>query len=254
MKPDNRPNTLSNAPLQYAPENELGVVYFFAHIARKLQYRVERVRQEFPDCIAYKRAGDSEKRVRIEFELKSGNFKAHKHDPRKCDCIVCWHNDWPDHPSNLEIIELKRYFGVAPKVWIQPALKSQWHWLDDNDNLRWSLSKRVTHGDLLLMYRCHPEKSIREIFVLQGGLAKGKASWREGDAYFGRIIRLCDLGSPIFLEDMQRHKVLQTSPFVRRNMQGNHLVSEYWSYLYEMIIARNPKLKLLLRDYAPEKL
>jgi hypothetical protein len=56
---------LDHAPLDYAPENEQGVVFLFAHLARRrFGLRVERVQQGFPDCIAY-RTG---RRVRIEFE------------------------------------------------------------------------------------------------------------------------------------------------------------------------------------------
>jgi hypothetical protein len=254
MKREHRPNTLKDAPMQYAPQNELGVVFLFAQIAKKLQLRVEEVRPHFPDCIAYKRTGDTEKRVRIEFEFKSINFRSHKHDPKECDCIVCWHHDWPDVPGSIEVIELKRYFGATAKVWIQPVIKNQWHWLDEYDEINWGLSKRATPGDLLLMYRCYPEKKISEVFIFAGELSRAKADWREGDCYGGVIRRLCDLAAPIFLDDMRNHKVLKTSSFIRGNMQGNLLVSEYWPYLYEMIVTRNPQARKALSEYAPENL
>ena len=248
-----RPNTLTNAPLQYAPTNELGVVYLFAHIAKKLQFQIEEIRPKFPDCIAYRKAGNSERLVRIEFEFKSTNFRTHKHNPKDCDCIACWHHDWPDAPQHLEIIELRRHFDAAPKIWIQPVIKNQWHWLD-NSRINWGLSKRSTPGDLLLMYRCYPEKSIKDIFIFTGELNRAKADWREGDCYGGEIKRICTLDSPIYLEDFRHHAILKTASFVRKNMQGNLLVSEYWPYLYQMIISRNVRLKKLLSKFAPEKL
>jgi len=168
---------LHNAPLQYAPENELGVVFLFSQGAKKLQFRVEQIRPQYPDCIAYRKIGNLEKRVRIEFEYKSSNFRSHKHDPKDCDCIICWHHDWPGAPKHLEIIELKRHFGVGVKIWIQPAVKSQWFHLDGTEKLNWALSKRTTPGDFLLMYRCVPEKSISEIFRFTGELGVGKAEW-----------------------------------------------------------------------------
>ena len=142
----------------------MGVVYLFANIAKKLQFRIEAIRVAYPDCIAYRHVGDREKRVRIEFEFKSSNFKAHRHDPALCDCIVCWHHDCPTIPRHIEVIELKRFFGVPFKVWIQAAHKSQQHWLDEVDRINWALSPRVTHGDLLLMYRSYPVCSITDIF------------------------------------------------------------------------------------------
>jgi hypothetical protein len=63
LKNSERPLPLNNAPLQYAPENELGVVFLFSAIAKRLQFRVEKIRAAYPDCIAYRHSGDSEKRV-----------------------------------------------------------------------------------------------------------------------------------------------------------------------------------------------
>ncbi|MBU4315294.1 hypothetical protein KJ673_02715 [Patescibacteria group bacterium] len=246
-----RPNSLTNAPLQYAPQNEIGVVYLFAHIARKKQFRIEKIRPQFPDCIAYRRSGDQEKLVRIEFEYRSSSFKAHHHDTKKCDCIVCWHHDWPDCP--LEVIELKKSFHSVPKVWIQPVIKSQWHNLDLK-HLDWGLSKRATIGDILLMYRCYPDKAIRDIFIITGELSRGVASWRNGSCYSAAVKRLCKLTAPLFLEDFKTHRVLKTAGFVRRNFQGNLLVSEYWAYIHELITKRNPKTLKILKKYDPEKM
>ncbi|MBN2496603.1 MAG: hypothetical protein JXR96_18585 [Deltaproteobacteria bacterium] len=256
MKKEHKPVALKNAPLEYAPSNELGVVFLFANVARRLQFRIEEIRPQFPDCIAYRRIGDSEKRTRIEFEFRSSNFKAHRHAVRKCDVIVCWHHDWPDAPSSLEIIELKRYFGVARKVWILQALKGQWEYLDDHNCMDWGMSKRTTPGDVLLMYRCSPVRAITDVFTFSGdGLARNSAGWRDGEAYFGQIKRVCRLRSPVFLDDLRKHRVLKTASFVRRNMQGvGLLATEYWSYLYEMILERNPAMEKPLRNVRPERL
>ena len=122
--------------------------------------------------------------------------------------------------------------------------------------MEWALSKRVTGGDFLLMYRAWPTCSITEVFRFAGhGLQRGSATWRDGDANFGRVERICALDSPIFLDDLRRQRVLRTASFVRRNMQGRGLlVSEYWLYLYSMIYERNPKIRRALVNYAPEKL
>src|SRR5260370_20079988 len=131
MKSSERPLPLKNAPLQYAAENELGVVFLFSRIAKRLQFRIEKIRAAYPDCIAYRHAGDREKRIRIEFEFRSSNFRAHKHDAKDCDCIVCWDHDWPGVPDHIEVIELKRFFGTPFKVWIQVAIKDQQPQLDE---------------------------------------------------------------------------------------------------------------------------
>ncbi len=70
---------------------------------------VEAIQVSFPDCVAKKRddqRGDRWRRVRIEFEFRSRNFKDHGHDASRCDLIVCWEHNWPECP--LSVVELRR--------------------------------------------------------------------------------------------------------------------------------------------------
>ena len=95
--------------LQHAPTNEIGVVFLFGLLAPSLGYLVESLGPGFPDCAAKRRLrgpGQPWERVRIEFEFRSRNFLAHKHDAKQCDLVICWEHDWPDCP--LEVLELKR--------------------------------------------------------------------------------------------------------------------------------------------------
>ena len=87
----------------------MGVIYVFAVLAPSLGYVVEILRTRFPDCIARRKLdepGGAWEQVRIEFEFKSRNFVAHRHDSSQCDLIVCWEHDWPDCP--LEVLELRQ--------------------------------------------------------------------------------------------------------------------------------------------------
>jgi hypothetical protein len=76
--------------------------------------RVEKVRAGYPDCIAYSQG----KRIRIEFEYRSRNFRVHKHRLRACDWIVCWIHDWPEKPKNLRVVELRKEYGLVFNVWL----------------------------------------------------------------------------------------------------------------------------------------
>jgi hypothetical protein len=91
--------------LVYAPINENGVIFLFGKIADDLNMYIEEVKPGYPDCVGRRFVGKGWERVAIEFEFKSSNFKLHKHDPKDCDVIICWENDWKDCP--LEVIELK---------------------------------------------------------------------------------------------------------------------------------------------------
>lgn len=94
--------------LLHEPTTESGVVYLFGLLAPDLDFAVEDIGSSFPDCRAFRpdptRRGRW-RRVRIEFEYISSNFRAHHHDAAKCDLIVCWEHDWPECP--IEVLELK---------------------------------------------------------------------------------------------------------------------------------------------------
>ncbi len=250
-----RAQALEGAALRFAPQNELGVVYLFASMAKRLGLSsVEIVRPGFPDCIAYQRTGKGEKRVRIEFEYKSRNFN---HDPKKCDWLVCWEDNWPNAPTHLKIIELRRYFGLGKDIWIQPV---SGEWAEELGKIKfspvWSVSSLAKKGDLVLFYRTLPESLIRDIFVVVGKVMVTKGKWRLNPKtdkdYQAPIRRVATLASPIHFDDFLRHPVLKHAPFTRARMQGRPNITEYWPYVYDIIIRRNRDVSRSLRPYEPK--
>ncbi|HEV7552711.1 MAG TPA: hypothetical protein VGP65_13570 [Candidatus Angelobacter sp.] len=97
--------------LAHEPVNELGVVFVFGMMARRLGFAVHRLQAAFPDCIAMREVAPGVwQRVRIEFEFESRNFKKHKHRRDKCDVIVCWKHNWKECPLDVvELGDLKTY-------------------------------------------------------------------------------------------------------------------------------------------------
>lgn len=86
------------------PKSEAGVISLFAKVHRELGFPYLKIlRDKYPDCIAENEKG---KEVRIEFEEKSSNFEAQRHNPKECDCIVCWVNDLGSL-APVKVIELK---------------------------------------------------------------------------------------------------------------------------------------------------
>jgi hypothetical protein len=103
--------TLIEGTMGFAPVNEMGVVYLFGGMARRLGFIVLWVGPAFPDCEAFREVEPHRwQRVRIEFEFESRNFLRHFHDPAGCDLIVCWENNWPECP--LEVVELKKALSL----------------------------------------------------------------------------------------------------------------------------------------------
>lgn len=73
---------------------------------------VEEVKPGFPNCVGRRFTGKGWKKVLLQFEFRSSQFREQFYDPNKCDLIVCWENDWPDCP--LEVLELKEIIRDLP--------------------------------------------------------------------------------------------------------------------------------------------
>jgi hypothetical protein len=95
--------------LVHEPVNELGVVFVFGMLARKLGFVVLHLQPAFPDCEALRETIRGHwQRVRIEFEFESRNFLRHRHKKNGCDMIICWRHNWRDCPANIEVLELNK--------------------------------------------------------------------------------------------------------------------------------------------------
>ena len=113
IQPDIRPHehgrVLGFRAFAHVPTYEQDVVAMFAVIADDLGFEILSNRVQFPDCKANRKVeGSTRNRYKeclIEFELRSSDFKVHKHPVNGCDLIVCWEHDWID--CSLEVLELK---------------------------------------------------------------------------------------------------------------------------------------------------
>lgn len=89
------------------PRTEQDVVVLFGTLLPYLDepLMVERVQTGFPDCTLVNRA--TGEKLRAEFEWLASNFKTHRHDPSKCDVIICWRDDVKNWPAGLKVWELR---------------------------------------------------------------------------------------------------------------------------------------------------
>lgn len=78
--------------VEFIPENEMGVVVRFAMDCQEHGWSIGSIGTRFPDAVVC-HEGES---FRAEFEYRASHFRDHRHDPRECDLIICWLNDWPD--------------------------------------------------------------------------------------------------------------------------------------------------------------
>jgi len=110
IRPHEHGRMLGFRAFAHVPTYENEVVAMFGAIAHDIGFEIISNRAEFPDCKAnLKIEGSTRKRYKeclIEFELRSSDFKTHKHPVDGCDLIVCWEHDWKDCP--LEVLELKK--------------------------------------------------------------------------------------------------------------------------------------------------
>ena len=95
--------------MAHEPLNELGVIFAFGVVARRLGFVALRFQPGFPDCEALREVARGVwQRVRIEFEFESRNFLRHRHKPNGCELIVCWKHNWRECPEGLEVVELRK--------------------------------------------------------------------------------------------------------------------------------------------------
>ena len=101
------------------PTNHEGVVALFSKIHREIGFPFIRdIQQFFPDAIVEDSDG---KEKRIEFEFDSADFlrdmQKGKHDPSKCDIIVCWKDSWgvtrliDRQTKRVKLVELRSLYG-----------------------------------------------------------------------------------------------------------------------------------------------
>lgn len=92
----------------FEPTNEMGVILLFGMLAWRLGFMIESAQMGYPDCHAKLEVEPGRwQDVNIEFEHQSRHFRAHRHDARRCDIIVCWIHNWKACPAHIQVIELR---------------------------------------------------------------------------------------------------------------------------------------------------
>jgi len=157
---------------RHAPENELGVVFLFSKIARRMGFlEIDVIQQKFPDCWAYYRRKVGVGRTWVEFEFMSHGFKSHIKELKKLRLgkgfVVCWEHDWKECENYAKVIELKSEFGFGRQIWIQNTRPKYQMGLDQTryrrvKGWRWTVSRKARPGDLLLMYRAGTKGEARK--------------------------------------------------------------------------------------------
>jgi hypothetical protein len=247
----------NDAPLERVPRQELEIIFLFAEKFKILGFtKVKKIQQKFPDCIAYRKTPGGMKEVIIEFELKSINFHRHNHNAKKCDCIICWEDNWVDRPENLEIIELRKMFGVLPRIWVMAVGENSKEDLSDIDDVDWSVPSKSHAGDLVLFYYNAPESCIKDIFVINGEYSKEKAGkWTTKTTdIFAKLSRIARIRSPLTYNEIMTDRILSNSQMVAMNMNGRFDITGEWHRIYSILVAKNPNLKKDLAKFSPEKI
>ena len=95
--------------VRHAPADVGGVIFLFGMVARELGFMVEAISSGFPRCEAMRQLAPGKwARLRIEFELKSRDFRETGRNPAACDLLVCWDDTWPDRPASLDVLSLSQ--------------------------------------------------------------------------------------------------------------------------------------------------
>jgi hypothetical protein len=258
--------------MRHAPENELGVVFLFSKVARRLGFlEVDVIQQHFPDCWAFHRTNSGVARTWIEFEFRSHSFKTHlkklKGLKSRKGIVICWEHDWKQCEKYAKVIELKTALNLGRQVWVQSTLPKYQTGLDGTPRCRkkdwhWTVSGKARPGDLVLMYRAGEKRearfyevdenllqSIRNIFVVKS-VPKPARKWR----YSAEVAQITKLENPLRFEMMRQDPILKAAPFISAQMQGQPNLTPYWYRIYDLILQLNPyrNVRKALRPFRPE--
>lgn len=262
--------------MRHAPENELGVVFLFSKVAKRLGFKeIDIIQPHFPDCYAYRSTNSGVVRTWIEFEFRSSNFKSHIKNndlktvkPRK-GIVVCWDHDWEECEKHVEVIALRVYLGLGRQVWTQNTKPEYQDGLDEIPKRRtkgwtWSVAPGARPGDLSLMYRAGNKSDAKRHGVNEDLLqsianiciVKSFPKKRKKFGHGAEVVQLAILKNPLRLEQMRKDKILKSAPFVLKNMFGRNNVTPYWYRFYDLIIKLNPykDIQNALKPYQPEYL
>jgi hypothetical protein len=241
--------------MAYAPTCEQGVVFLFGRLAPRLGFTVENVQVRFPDCIAKRRG----KPCRIEFEHWASHFAAHRHAPAGVDVIVCWENDWESRPQkyrHIEIVDLKKHVGALPRIFVVAYDGHEGEQdLDTRSKITWTVPKTAQVDDLVVMYRAGKGISlIKDVWKIVGPFKEHKKGNKEGwwPGLQAGLRLVARLKEPVTFSDLARDPLTRSLAVVRKRFIGKTDVTDDWPLIYRKIVAKNPSLKRLLRDYVAD--
>jgi hypothetical protein len=259
--------------MKHAPENELGVVFLLSKVAKRLNFlEIDVIQPHFPDCWAYQRTKPNVvNRTWIEFEFKSHSFKSNLKRLRdlrlRKGFVVCWEHDWKGCEKYAKVIELRSELCLGRQIWIQNTLPEYQSGIDKTRHRRkkgweWTVSGKARPGDLLLMYRAGTIyearkygveedllQSIANIFVVKS-FPKPDKRWK----FMAEVAQVALLQNPLYLDKMRSDRILQSAPFVLKQLVGRNNVTPYWYRLYDLILELNPyrDVRKALQDFRPE--
>ena len=268
----NRSEIIGFEGLRHAPENELGVVFLFSKVARRLGFvEIDRIQPQFPDCYAIRKTTKGTARTWIEFEFKSRSFSVHipqlsSLTPRK-GLVVCWEHNWPECERHAEVVELRELLGFGRRVWIQNTRPTHQPELDTipyrkTSNFQWTVAPRARPGDIVLMYRAGTPAEARrndaDVNLLQSianvFLVKSRPRPDKRWGHQAEVAQVAVLEHPLRLAQMRSDAILKDAPFVRASMLGRWDATLYWYRLYNLLVKLNPKAAYRLERFAPDKL
>lgn len=239
-------------PLGSMPRNEMGVVYLFADYARRHKLQVKSVQSGFPDAIVTRRTAKGEEEFRIEFEFRARTFKAHRHDPREVDWVVCWENNWSDAPKNLRIIALNEDYGYGRNVYLQYMPYGAAAGLQARQERRCRIDARARPGDLMLLHSSLTYEACKE-------LGLGREEGHESRLF--AVARVIQSGR----QQSQRAQMarikceIELTPFVALQadildhpslrlefLSSTAKVTEYWDEIRRRIVSKRPRVRASL--------
>jgi hypothetical protein len=211
-----------------------------------MQLHVESIHAGFPDCIARQRVGGKEQCVRIEFEYRSSNFRAHGHPVDGCDWIVCWEHDWPTASAHIKVVELREYFGYGFNVWVLSCEP----WDERPAKHKYYFQQRVAKGDLVLIYETSPRRSYRFVYAVadRGTVHKVVCNGKISTSHVHTIRRICTLQPALHANVLEADRLIPAGAIYHGK------VTEHWWRIHALLLQRYPNCRAALGRFCPSQI
>lgn len=146
-------------------------------------------------------------------------------------------------PASLKVIELRRYYSQGFNVWVV-VYPPDYDWPARTTHL---FGKRVSKGDLVLVYEWWPRRWFRQIYTVT---SDAEARRKDG-RYVHSLRRICSLEPPLHVKALEADPLIPVDDVFGQKF--NRKITDHWWRVYELLVRKYPDCAKALAKFSPTR-